>query len=126
MFDDFWAAWPHKKSKHAAQKAFLKLKPDDQRKATERAARWAAEWRKENPQASHIHAATYLNKKRFLDLDEQNQVRSENDEGVMEMQAGWIRDGKHFLTSSISAVRAAQLVERKLVTIDECREVGLI
>ena len=69
-FEDFWAKWPDKKNKHSAEKAFKKLKPDERTKAVDRVGTWAVKWRKDNPDASHIHASTYLNQKRFLDSDE--------------------------------------------------------
>lgn len=67
-FDDFWAAWPlAKTAKAKAQAAFKKLKAEDRAKATEAVSSWAANWRRQHPTASDIHATTYLNQKRWED-----------------------------------------------------------
>lgn len=66
-FPEFWAIWPNKVSKAAAQKAFKRLKPDKQRLAIDNAADWFSRWRLANPQASPIHATTYLNNSRWED-----------------------------------------------------------
>lgn len=126
MFEDFWASWPDKRNKESARKAFAKLRRDEPQKAADRAAEWCRQWRKENPQASHIHAATYLNQRRFLDMDEQAQSAKVDERAVMEMQANWIRQGKDFLCRSITATRAAAIVEAGLVTESDCRRVGVL
>ena len=126
MFDDFWAVWPHKKNRESARKAFAKLKSEDRQKATERAAEWCAGWRKDNPQASHIHASTYLNQKRFLDMDEAAQDREKVAEGLLEMQAGWIREGKAFLCQSLTSQRVQEIIGAGLVDQDECRKAGVL
>lgn len=67
-FDEFWAAWPlAKTAKAKAQAAFKKLKAEDRAKATEAVVTWAANWRRQHPTASDIHATTYLNQKRWED-----------------------------------------------------------
>ena len=67
-FEDFWAVWPLGKiSKQNASKAFAKLSIEDRALATERAQAWAAQWRRNHPQASPIHPASYLNAKRWTD-----------------------------------------------------------
>lgn len=124
-FDDFWAEWPDKKNKESARKAFMKLHPREREKAIERAATWAAQWRKDNPQASHIHASTYLNQKRFLDLDEIKEVQKVIHSDAMLMQARWIKEGKDFLARNISRDMLAAMVSQGIVTPDEVRRVGL-
>lgn len=67
-FEEFWAAWPlAKTAKAKAQAAFKKLKAEDRAKATEAVVTWAANWRRQHPTASDIHATTYLNQKRWED-----------------------------------------------------------
>lgn len=118
-FEMFWAVWPDRKNRASAAKAFIKLKPDEREKAINRAGEWCREWRKENPQASHIHASTYLNQKRFLDMDEKRQSVKVDEIGVMEMQAAWIRDGKDFLCRNLSPTRVAQIVQAGLVSREQ-------
>lgn len=123
-FDDFWADWPDKKNKASAAKAWAKLKPNERAKAATRAKDWCVQWRKDNPQAAHIHASTYINQKRFLDADEVSQANQAACDGVSKMQAQWIKDGKHFLFRSLSASRVAELVNGGFVTTEECRRAG--
>ena len=122
-FDDFWTKWPHKRGKFPAEKAFKKLKADEKDHAVRVVSQWVKEWRKENPQASHIHASTYLNQKRFLDIEE---VSPEVEGDALEMWAGWITGGKGFLCKHIKPHAVQQMIERQMVTQDQCRDVGLI
>ena len=66
-FSAFWLRWPSKQNKAAAEKAFAKLRPDDRALAVNNAAEWFLAWRKANPDARDIHAATYLNNRRWID-----------------------------------------------------------
>lgn len=67
-FNQFWEVWPLGKiSKQNAEKAFRKLSQPDRTLAIERAPSWAAQWRRNNPTASPIHPASYLNGKRWTD-----------------------------------------------------------
>ena len=67
-FEDFWSAWPlAKTAKAKAQAAFRKLTAEDRAKATEAVVTWAANWRRQHPQASDIHPTSYLNQRRWED-----------------------------------------------------------
>lgn len=67
-FDEFWNVWPLGKiGKKAAAKAFTKLSQENRIAATERAIPWAAQWKREHPQANPIHPASYLNGERWTD-----------------------------------------------------------
>lgn len=66
-FDEFWAAWPNKVNKKAAEDAWRKLSEADRTDAFLSAPSWFPAWREQNPHASPLHAATYLNKRRWLD-----------------------------------------------------------
>lgn len=66
-FDEFWAVWPNRIAKAAAEKAWKKLSQPDRLSAIESAPRWFASWRKQHPDASGIHPATYLNQQRWKD-----------------------------------------------------------
>jgi hypothetical protein len=69
-FDEFWKAYPKKKAKEDARKAWAKLKPDETLgkaiiQAVEEAKK-TPDWKKEN--GKYIpHPATYLNGKRWED-----------------------------------------------------------
>lgn len=66
-FEEFWAAWPNKVSKQAAEDAWRKLSEKDRADAFLSVPTWFPAWREQHPQASPLHAATYLNKRRWLD-----------------------------------------------------------
>ena len=67
-FEAFWSVWPlGRVAKQKAEKAFRKLSPQDRHLAMVRAGPWAEQWRRNNPTASPIHPATYLNAGRFND-----------------------------------------------------------
>lgn len=78
-FDAFWAAYPKKKAKEAARKAWAKIKPDETLgkviiQAVEDTKK-TTDWKKEN--GKYIpHPATYLNGKRWE--DEGNETNGEN------------------------------------------------
>jgi len=71
-FDQFWKVYPKRKSKGQAEKAFLKINPDEQLltkilESVEQAKK-SAEWVKEK--GKYIpHPATWLNAKGWLDED---------------------------------------------------------
>ena len=124
-FEEFWTHWPDRKNKESARKAFMKLHPMERKKASDRAPEWCQQWRKDNPQASHIHASTYLNQKRFLDMDEVREVQKVINTDAMRMQAGWIKEGKHFLAKNISTEMLRSIMAAGLVTPDDIRRIGL-
>ena len=66
-FEDFWSAWPNKVSKSAAEAAWRKLSEPDREAAFMAIRDWFSAWREQNPHASPMHAATYLNKGRWRD-----------------------------------------------------------
>ena len=70
-FSEFWVCWPNKTAKAAAEKAWRALSQPDRISAFENAAPWFDDWRKRHPDASPIHPATYLNKKRWTDEQQQ-------------------------------------------------------
>lgn len=77
-FSDFWAVWPNKNAKAAAEKAFGKLSPADRDAAKASAADWFAKWRASNVTASPILPASYLNGKRWTDEIEPPMLRAIN------------------------------------------------
>jgi uncharacterized protein YdaU (DUF1376 family) len=77
-FEEFWSVWPSKKAKKDAAKAWDKLSADDRTKAKDAAAAWFAKWRASSPSASPIHAASYLNGRRWEDEIEPPMLRAIN------------------------------------------------
>lgn len=66
-FDVFWSAWPNKIQKKSAEKAWSKLNQDEQKAAAGTLESWWELWRRTYPDASPIHASTYLNGRRWED-----------------------------------------------------------
>ena len=90
-FEEFWSAYPKKKAKEAAKKAWLKLKPDETlgkeiiQAVTESAK--TKDWLKEN--GKYIpHPATYLNGKRWE--DERNEANGQNTGNPRKVQYGTV------------------------------------
>jgi hypothetical protein len=90
-FDDFWTAYPKKKAKEAAKKAWVKLKPDEALgKTIIQAVLESAktqDWKKEN--GKYIpYPATYLNGKRWE--DEGNDTNGQNTGNPRKVQYGTV------------------------------------
>jgi len=73
-FDAFWRDCPHKIGKVQAQKAWAKLTTANQDAAQGAVRRFYAWFRDKYPTASPLHPSTYLNNKRWLDLEPERQV----------------------------------------------------
>jgi len=78
-FDEFWSLWPSKVSKDAARKAWAKLSRENKEKAY-RAVRggWFERWREGSPDANPIHAASFLDGKRWNDEFSPPQLKAIN------------------------------------------------
>lgn len=66
-FAEFWNGWPNKRGKQPAEKAWQKLRPDDQALAIKAIGEWWTAWRRQYPNASPILPASWLNQKRWED-----------------------------------------------------------
>jgi hypothetical protein len=90
-FDEFWSAYPKKKAKEAARKAWVKLKPDETLgkeiiQAVIESAK-TKDWKKEN--GKYIpYPATYLNGKRWE--DERNDANGQNTGNPRKVQYGTV------------------------------------
>ena len=90
-FEEFWSAYPKKKAKEAAKKAWLKLKPDEAlgkeiiQAVTESAK--TKDWLKENGKYIPF-PATYLNGKRWE--DERNEANGQNTGNPRKVQYGTV------------------------------------
>ena len=85
-FDVFWKAYPKKKAKESARKAWLKLKPSESLvneiiQAVERSAK-SVDWQKENGKYIPL-PATYLNGKRWED-EEKTYGENTNNNGKVQ------------------------------------------
>jgi predicted phage replisome organizer len=90
-FDEFWSAYPKKKAKEAAKKAWVKLKPDETLGKTIIAAVLGSanttDWKKEN--GKYIpYPATYLNGKRWE--DERNDDNGQDTRNTQKVQYGTV------------------------------------
>lgn len=121
-FADFWASWPNKTGKAAAERAWKKLSPQDRDTASGSARSWFEAWRRKHPDASPIHPASFLNGRRWED-EGQAPVPQGN---RLETAASNILSGKDFLCRNIPASLANELVSRGMVTIDQCRKVQVL
>ena len=90
-FEEFWKAYPKKKAKEAARKAWVKLKPDEALgkeiiQAVMESAK-SKDWLKEN--GKYIpYPATYLNGKRWE--DERNESNGQNTGNTRKVQYGTV------------------------------------
>lgn len=67
-FLEFWEIWPSKKNKQNAMKAWRKLTIEDKRAAYSAIrAGWFDQWQAASPDANPIHAATFINNRRWED-----------------------------------------------------------
>lgn len=91
LFEEFWKAYPKKKAKEAARKAWVKLKPDETlgkeiiQSVMENSK--TKDWLKEN--GKYIpYPATYLNGKRWE--DERNESNGQNTGNTRKVQYGTV------------------------------------
>ena len=96
-FDAFWHDCPHKIGKEPARKAWQKLSAGNQEAAHKAVKRFYEWFSKTYPTASPLHPSTYLNNKRWLDLEPE---KSDNNQQVIEMH-------RAALNSKIPAVSEA-------------------
>mgnify|MGYP003441431306 len=97
-FSQFWAEWPSKVAKQAAEKAWKKLGAADRQDALDMIGPWFSWWRERNPTASPIHASTYLNQKRFKDDTSQRSLPA--------VRQSHQREAEHSRLSNIIAIAA--------------------
>ena len=91
-FEEFWKAYPKKKAKEAAKKAWAKLKPDETLGKTIITAVLGSanttDWKKEN--GKYIpYPATYLNGKRWED-EERNNANGQDTGNPRKVQYGTV------------------------------------
>jgi hypothetical protein len=122
-FAEFWDRWPEKKAKVSAEKAWARLPAEDRRVASARCADWFRAWRRGNPQASPIHAATFLNQRRWQDMDETSSTQNPN--AVAEFWAKHLNDpAARVPQTAISPSLARLMLELRLVTPETLKRRG--
>ncbi len=112
-FDKFWRDWPSKVGKAPARKAWYKMDKQDRHDATTAAGAWFTWWRKENPQASPIHAATYLNNRRWEDEYGGGPV---DETSILAYYADLINGDKFIAQNAVTLDMQRRLVAAGLVT----------
>lgn len=126
-FTRFWEMIPTgaKQGKQTAQKAFRKLRPAMQDAATRNAAAYYAWWRAQNPQASWLHPASYLNQRRWEDEAFTPPAPTEAMQDRAVFWAEQINTGKPISRFAVSPSLCDEMVSRQLVTKAQLRERGL-
>lgn len=88
-FAQFWNVWPHKKSKAQAEKAWAKIPASERQEVIDKTPAWCRQWREDNPKASHILPASYLNGRRWED------EASPTEQGG-KVDYGWFGSGRDY------------------------------
>lgn len=125
-FADLWELLPTgaKSGKREAQKAFAKLRPGDQRLASQHVAAYYDWWRKANAQASWLHPSTYINQRRWEDEAWQPSAPCRG----VDKAAFWaesITANKYVSPATCSPQLCREMVDRGLVTERQVLERGL-
>lgn len=121
-FEVFWTACPRRVGKGAARKAYASaLKKADAATLLSGIKRHAVEMRGRE-QRFIPNPATWLNQERWLDGLAEEKPKAD----PTEIRVKAIKSGKRFLCTQISGAQARELVERNLVTTEECRLVGVL
>jgi uncharacterized protein YdaU (DUF1376 family) len=122
-FDDFWQRWPNKAAKSQAEKAWNKVKPADREIVVARCVDWFTAWRKAHPEATAIYAATFLNQRRWQDMDET--ASTQNPNAVAEFWAKHLNDpAARVPQTAISPSLARLMLELRLVTPETLKRRG--
>jgi hypothetical protein len=114
-----------KQGKQAAEKAFRKLRPAMQQAATRNAASYYGWWRSQNPQASWLHPASYLNQRRWEDEAFMPPAPTKAMQDRAAFWAEQINTGKPISRFAVSPSLCDEMVGRQLVTKAQLRERGL-
>ncbi len=123
-FEAFWAVVPKRVAKGAARKAYISaLKRSDAATILAGMVRYASS-RKGQDANFTAHPATWLNADRWA--DEAGSIPEPRQEVDRLMTwADSIRTGKDFLCRNIPSTAAREMVQRGLVTQDQCKRVGV-
>jgi hypothetical protein len=130
-FDAFWNdRVPKGKkngSKQDAKKAWGKLTSAERVLASERVAAFYSLTKEERIGAQEMHVSRYLNSRAFneevLERKLQRKAAAPQDKKAVAVNA--IKSGKPFLCTHITDAQARTLVSQGLVTVEQCRAVGL-
>ena len=126
-FAQFWAEIPTgaKNGKAMAEKAFKKMTPKGRADATTHVASYYAWWRAQNPQASWLHPASYLNQRRWEDEAYRPPAEKKAVEDRAIFWAEQINAGKPISRFSVTPALCDEMLGRNLVTKAQLRERGL-
>lgn len=123
-FDDFWKVWPKKEAKGDAEKAW---KAAVRQASPERIIAGIATSPQTNREKKFIPSAgKWLRNKGWEDEGPHlRAVPSVSDADLRAKRVEFIKSGKDYLTRSITATQARELIEAGLVTPEECRKAGV-
>lgn len=128
-FDEFMAQYKlavgRKIGTGPAEKAWKKLKAQERKVAVARVCGYMKQFRKLYPTASPMLPASYLNGNNWKDEAEESPSTAKVQGDEMQAAANAILSGKYFLCTQITAATARTLIERKMVTLEQCREVRI-
>jgi hypothetical protein len=126
-FANLWECLPTgaKSGKREAQKAFAKLRPAEQRAASEYVAAYYGWWRSANPQASWLHPSTYINQRRWEDEAWKPKNEAAPSADRLKFWADSITSGRYVSPATCGPALCRELVASGLVTERQVLERGL-
>jgi hypothetical protein len=122
-FNSFWKLWPNKVKKPAARVSWNRLSAEDQRKILSLPRAGFDAWQKSQPNASPIHASSFLNQRRWEDEGLTSTTSANIDRAAA--LAETIKGGGYVAASYVSPDLAREVLGRKLATETELKERGI-
>ena len=117
----FWDVYPRKVGKKNAMRAFMKLSPKQQDKATTMVPKYKI--LTDMYQQDYLHPSTYLNQERFNDDELETIPSSENIKGLLQIPYKVFNLPLGFQEHHI--MKAARLIMVHKATVNEARQVAL-
>lgn len=95
MFDEFWSKYPRKVAKVVAERAFMRLTPDNRKKAIESLDCHLAYWQACGTEKQFIpHPGTWINQGRYDDELEMPQPKQQPEAAWWASEAGVMQKGR--------------------------------
>lgn len=126
-FDCFWKNVPtgFKKSKEEARREFSKLLADEKHTAINSVGPFFAHWHKSHPDAGKLHPCRFLKNKRWTDEGWEAKAPP-SPANKLQATVDNIKSGQRWRCTNITATQARDLIEKRLVTLDDCKAVGIL
>lgn len=122
-FSDFWDRVPNKIGKETAKRVWDKMTLSDQKAAVEKSSRFFEWFKKTYPNASPMKPETYLSKKRWNDISNDDAPPKFDQ---IQLAKDAILSGKRFRCTNITASVARILISDGHVTEQQCKDVGVV